>query len=86
MSPTHRTPDGDRQVGPTWESLIDRQIREATERGEFDDLPHQGEPLPLEDDTLAGDHAMAYPDAARRGLRAALDRGRQGGSGAPRAA
>ena len=60
MSPTHRTPDGERQVGPTWESLIDRQIREATERGEFDELPHQGEPLPLEDDTLASDHEMAF--------------------------
>jgi Domain of unknown function (DUF1992) len=60
MSPTHRTPDGDRQVGPTWESLIDRQIREAMERGEFDDLPHQGAPLPLEDDRLAGDRAMAF--------------------------
>jgi hypothetical protein len=60
MSPTYRTPDGERQVGPTWESLIDRQIREAAERGEFDDLPHRGEPLPLEDDALAGDYAMAY--------------------------
>jgi len=60
MSPTHRTPDGERHVGPTWESLIDRQIREARERGEFDDLPHQGVPLPLEDDTLAGDQAMAF--------------------------
>src|SRR5262249_40909486 len=60
MSPTHRTPDGERHVGPTWESLIDRQIREAKERGEFENLPHQGRPLPLEDDRLAGDHAMAF--------------------------
>ena len=31
----------------TWyESLIDRQIREAQERGEFDDLPGAGKPLP----------------------------------------
>jgi hypothetical protein len=60
VSPTHRTPDGERQVGPTWESLIDRQIREAAERGEFDHLPHQGARLPIEDDTLAGDHALAF--------------------------
>ena len=29
-----------------FESLIDRQIREAQERGEFDDLPGAGKPLP----------------------------------------
>jgi hypothetical protein len=28
------------------ESWIDRQIREAEERGEFDDLPGKGKPLP----------------------------------------
>ena len=29
-----------------YESLIDRQIREAQERGEFDNLPGAGKPLP----------------------------------------
>ena len=29
-----------------FESWIDRQIREATERGEFDNLPGTGKPLP----------------------------------------
>jgi hypothetical protein len=29
-----------------YESSIDRQIREAQERGEFDDLPGAGKPLP----------------------------------------
>lgn len=38
----HRTP---RQ----WESAVDKQIREAEERGEFDNLPGQGKPLHLED-------------------------------------
>jgi hypothetical protein len=57
---THLTPDGRRLVAPTWESLIERQLREAREAGEFDDLPHQGERLPLEDDAAAGDWAMAY--------------------------
>jgi hypothetical protein len=29
-----------------YESWIDRQIREATERGEFDNLPGAGKPIP----------------------------------------
>jgi hypothetical protein len=29
-----------------FESLLDRQIRAAQERGEFDDLPGAGKPLP----------------------------------------
>ncbi|WP_189157920.1 DnaJ family domain-containing protein [Lentzea pudingi] len=32
--------------GTGFESWIDRQIREAQERGEFDDLPSAGKPLP----------------------------------------
>jgi hypothetical protein len=60
MSATHRKPDGGVQVGPTWESLIERQIREAREAGAFDDLPHQGTPLPMEDDAAAGEWAMAH--------------------------
>jgi hypothetical protein len=30
----------------SWESWIDRQIREAEERGEFADLPGAGKPIP----------------------------------------
>lgn len=33
-------------TGASWESWIDRQIREAEERGEFDDLAGTGEPIP----------------------------------------
>lgn len=33
-------------VDQPWESWIERQIREAQERGEFDDLPGAGKPLP----------------------------------------
>ena len=33
-------------LGYSWESWIDRQIRQAAERGEFDDLPGAGKPLP----------------------------------------
>lgn len=32
-------------AGVSFESWIDRQIREAQERGEFDDLPGKGKPL-----------------------------------------
>ena len=59
--PPNRTDEhGQRQVAPTWESLVDRQIREAMEDGRFDDLPHQGEPLPVEDETYAGEWALAF--------------------------
>lgn len=37
---TERKPPGMR-----WESWIDRQIREAAERGDFDDLPGRGKPI-----------------------------------------
>jgi hypothetical protein len=33
-------------IGLSFETWIDRQIREAEERGEFDDLPGKGKPLP----------------------------------------
>jgi hypothetical protein len=42
------------------EGLVERQIREAMDDGRFDELPHQGQRLPLEDDSVAGDRAMAY--------------------------
>ncbi|MDQ3128862.1 MAG: DUF1992 domain-containing protein [Chloroflexota bacterium] len=42
------------------EPLIERQIREACEAGQFDDLPFRGERIPLEDDGAAGDWALAH--------------------------
>lgn len=33
-------------AGVSFETWIERQIREAQERGEFDDLPGSGKPLP----------------------------------------
>lgn len=39
-----RTSDGRYYTG-SYESWVDRQIREAQERGEFDDLPGSGKPL-----------------------------------------
>ncbi len=32
--------------GVSWETWIDRQIRQAQERGDFDDLPGRGKPIP----------------------------------------
>lgn len=53
-------PDGKMEVGPDWETLIDRQIREAIEAGQFENLPHQGEALPNDDNPYAGDMALAF--------------------------
>lgn len=47
-------------VGTTWESISERLIREAQERGEFDDLPAHGRPIALEDNPYAGDRALAF--------------------------
>ena len=60
MSVQRRDAEGRRQIGPSWESLVERQIREAMADGAFDDLPFRGEPLALEDDSAAGDWAMAH--------------------------
>jgi len=60
MSVQRRDAEGRLQIGPSWESLVERQIREAMDGGAFDDLPYQGERLPLEDESAAGEWAMAY--------------------------
>lgn len=59
MSPLRKDGAGRPMVGTSWESIAERLIREAQERGEFADLPHRGEPLPVEDDAAAGDRALA---------------------------
>jgi len=38
--------DGRKPPGISWESWVDQQIREGRERGEFDNLPGKGKPLP----------------------------------------
>jgi hypothetical protein len=60
MSPQRRDSEGRPQTAHSWESLVERQIREAMEAGAFEDLPHQGERLPIEDDSAAGEWAMAH--------------------------
>ncbi|MEJ2211371.1 MAG: DUF1992 domain-containing protein [Anaerolineae bacterium] len=43
-----------------WESWIDEQIREAQEKGLFDNLPGKGKPLDLTPNAYAGDRELAY--------------------------
>lgn len=58
--PLRRDPEGKPTVGPTWENISERLIREAMERGEFENLPFKGERIPLEDETYAGSDALAF--------------------------
>jgi hypothetical protein len=60
MSPQRRDAEGRWESAHSWESLVERQIREAMDGGAFEDLPYHGERLPLEDDSAAGEWAMAH--------------------------
>lgn len=44
-------PPGRKRPWQTWESLIEEQIKDAQQRGEFDNLRGRGKPLDLGDDT-----------------------------------
>jgi len=55
-----RDAQGRISAGPTWESIVERQIREAMEEGRFDELPYHGEPLPVDDDSAAGERALGF--------------------------
>jgi DnaJ family protein C protein 28 len=54
------TPKIRRYRGKQYFDYIDEQIREAQDRGEFDNLPGKGKPLNLDDNLFTGDKAMAY--------------------------
>src|SRR3954467_14379793 len=60
MSPKGKDAQGCPPAAPSWESLVEKQIRDAMSQGAFDDLPFRGQRLPLEDDSAAGEWAMAY--------------------------
>ena len=60
MVAKRRDGEGKLSVGPTSESLVERQIREAMDDGAFDELPYLGEPLPIEDDSAAGERALGF--------------------------
>ena len=55
-----RDAEGNVQYAKSWESLIERQIREAKEEGAFDNLPHQGAPLPNDKNPYAADMEIAF--------------------------
>jgi hypothetical protein len=62
MSPIHRDGGGERTAAPSWESLADRLIREAQERGEWETGDWAGRRLPAQDGAyespLAAGHAI----------------------------
>jgi hypothetical protein len=55
-----RDADGRLHVATDRETLVERLIREAQERGEFDDLPLRGRPIPVEEHLASGDMALAH--------------------------
>jgi hypothetical protein len=58
--PVRRESDGSREYGPTWESLAERKIREAIERGDFDRLSGLGQPLDLRENPFGRDWELAH--------------------------
>ncbi|MEU8790381.1 DUF1992 domain-containing protein [Streptomyces sp. NPDC048643] len=54
--------------GVSFESWVDRQIREAEARGEFDELPGAGKPLPAVTDTPYDELWWIKRKMAREGL------------------
>lgn len=46
--------------GKRFTDYIEEQLRDAQERGEFDDLRGMGQPLNLETNPYAGDNALGY--------------------------
>ena len=50
----------ERKSSRDWESWIDQQIREAQEKGQFDDLPGRGRPLDLTPNPYAQEQELAF--------------------------
>src|SRR5437667_3239836 len=64
-SPDKTTTDAEtapkrKYYGKKFEDYVSEQIREAQERGAFDNLQGMGKPLNLDDNLYAGDKAMGY--------------------------
>jgi hypothetical protein len=60
MSPIHRDGTGEKTAAPSWESLTDRLIREAQERGEWETGAWAGRRLPAQDGAYEDEHAAAH--------------------------
>src|SRR5579871_1989277 len=54
-APTDR---GDRMR--RWRDVVEEKLSQARERGDFDNLPGEGQPLKVDVNALAGDKALAY--------------------------
>jgi hypothetical protein len=52
--------DGPFRTRHQWDSHIEKQIQNAMAEGAFDNLPHQGKPLPNDENPHAGEWSMAY--------------------------
>ena len=59
MSPVHHGGDGQKTAAPSWETLTDRLIREAQERGEWDTAGWAGRRLPAQDGAYEAETAGA---------------------------
>ena len=47
-------------TGSNYKSIVEQQIQDAMERGDFDDLSGKGKPLNIDDNPFARDMQMAY--------------------------
>jgi hypothetical protein len=57
--PVRHEDDFRRKYIKSWDSWIEETIREAQDRGDFDDLPDHGKPIRLEDSPFAPEMASA---------------------------
>jgi hypothetical protein len=59
MSDNDRNPRGGRSL-EDWDTWIDKAIRDAQQRGDFDNLPGAGKPLAIDDNPFAGEMGTAF--------------------------
>jgi hypothetical protein len=60
VSPIRRDAEDGRMADRSWESLTERIIREAQERGDFSELPLHGKPFPNRSNPYAGERGLAF--------------------------
>jgi hypothetical protein len=65
--PSVRREGEKKQVVWSWGSHVDQMIREAQERGDFENLPGMGKPLRLDENVFAGEMDSAYRVAKNAG-------------------
>ena len=65
--PSVRREGEKKEVVWSWGSHVDQMIREAQERGDFENLPGMGKPLRLDENVFAGEMDSAYRVAKNAG-------------------